>query len=101
MKDFNIVQAAQGVDKAFVKEFKAVVKNKTLEIRFHWAGKGTTAAPEGGTYGPLISAISVKAGELYALYIYGEIFVFFLSLLSYLSLRFLVCLTCSALCVNK
>eukprot|EP00261_Vitis_vinifera_P036832 XP_019078075.1 PREDICTED: probable LRR receptor-like serine/threonine-protein kinase At1g07650 isoform X4 [Vitis vinifera] len=61
LKDFNIVQAAQGVDKAFVKEFKAVVKNKTLEIRFHWAGKGTTAAPKRGTYGPLISAISVKA----------------------------------------
>ncbi|XP_034697442.1 probable LRR receptor-like serine/threonine-protein kinase At1g07650 isoform X2 [Vitis riparia] len=61
LKDFNIVQAAQGVDKAFVKEFKAIVKNKTLEIRFHWAGKGTTAAPKRGTYGPLISAISVKA----------------------------------------
>ncbi|XP_034697457.1 probable LRR receptor-like serine/threonine-protein kinase At1g07650 isoform X5 [Vitis riparia] len=61
LKDFNIVQAAQGVDKAFVKEFKAVVKNKTLEIRFHWAGKGTTAAPTRRTYGPLISAISVKA----------------------------------------
>lgn len=92
MQDFNIVQAAQGVDKVVVREFKAVVRNKTLEIRFHWAGKGTTAAPEGGTYGPLISAISVKA---------GDVFVFFLSLLSYLSLRFLVCPTCSALCVNK
>ena len=92
MQDFNIVQAAQGVDKVVVREFKAVVRNKTLEIRFHWAGKGTTAAPEGGTYGPLISTISVKA---------GDVFVFFLSLLSYLSLRFLVCPTCSALCVNK
>ncbi|RVW29617.1 putative LRR receptor-like serine/threonine-protein kinase [Vitis vinifera] len=65
LKDFNIVQAAQGVDKAFVREFKAVVKNKTLEIRFYWAGKGTTAAPSRRTYGPLISAISVKAGELF------------------------------------
>ena len=101
LQDFNIVQAAQGVDKVVVREFKAVVRNKTLDIRFHWAGKGTTAAPEGGTYGPLISAISVKAGELCALYIYGDVFVFFLSLLSYLSLRFLVCLACSALCVNK
>ncbi|XP_019078076.1 probable LRR receptor-like serine/threonine-protein kinase At1g07650 isoform X3 [Vitis vinifera] len=61
LQDFNIVQAAQGVDKVVVREFKAVVRNKTLDIRFHWAGKGTTAAPEGGTYGPLISAISVKA----------------------------------------
>ena len=92
LQDFNIVQAAQGVDKVVVREFKAVVRNKTLDIRFHWAGKGTTAALEGGTYGPLISAISVKA---------GDVFVFFLSLLSYLSLRFLVCPTCSALCVNK
>ncbi|KAJ9690791.1 hypothetical protein PVL29_013112 [Vitis rotundifolia] len=61
LKDFNIAQAAQGVDKVVVREFKAVVKNKTLEIRFHWAGKGTTAAPTRRTYGPLISAISVKA----------------------------------------
>ncbi|KAM3748469.1 hypothetical protein ACB098_05G111100 [Castanea mollissima] len=30
-------------------------------IRFFWAGKGTTAAPTRGTYGPLISAISVEA----------------------------------------
>ena len=54
-EDFDIVQAAQGVEKVVVKEFKAVVKNKTLEVRFHWAGKGT--------YGPLISAISVESGE--------------------------------------
>ncbi|KAK3424559.1 hypothetical protein EUGRSUZ_F01346 [Eucalyptus grandis] len=31
----------------------------TLEIRFYWAGKGTTAIPDRGVYGPLISAISV------------------------------------------
>ncbi|KAJ9690779.1 hypothetical protein PVL29_013106 [Vitis rotundifolia] len=61
LEDFNIVQAAQGVDKVVVKEFKAIVKNKTLEIRFHWAGKGTTAIPRRGTYGPLISAISVES----------------------------------------
>ena len=63
LEDFNIVQAAQGVDKVVVKEFKAVVKNKTLEIRFHWAGKGTTVIPRRGIYGPLISAISVESGE--------------------------------------
>ncbi|RVW19571.1 putative LRR receptor-like serine/threonine-protein kinase [Vitis vinifera] len=44
-EDFDIVPAAQGVEKVVVKEFKAVVKNKTLEVRFHWAGKGTTAIP--------------------------------------------------------
>ncbi|KAM3700637.1 hypothetical protein ACB098_05G111500 [Castanea mollissima] len=61
LKDFNIENAAQGVDKAIVMEYKAIVRNKVLQIRFHWAGKGTTAAPQRGTYGPLISAISVEA----------------------------------------
>nr|POE96633.1 isoform 2 of probable lrr receptor-like serine/threonine-protein kinase [Quercus suber]POF15398.1 isoform 2 of probable lrr receptor-like serine/threonine-protein kinase [Quercus suber] len=61
LKDFNIENAAQGVDKAKVMECKAIVRNKVLQIRFHWAGKGTTAAPQRGTYGPLISAISVEA----------------------------------------
>ena len=63
LKDFNIENAAQGVDKAKVMEYKAIVRNKVLQIRFHWAGKGTTAAPWRGTYGPLISAISVEAGN--------------------------------------
>ncbi len=62
-KDFNIENTAQGVDKAVIEEIKAVVKNKVLMIRFYWAGKGTTAAPQRGKYGPLISAISVKSGN--------------------------------------
>ncbi|RVW29604.1 putative leucine-rich repeat receptor-like serine/threonine-protein kinase [Vitis vinifera] len=61
LKDFDIAQAASGVDKVVVKEFKTSVKNKTLEICFHWAGKGTTAVPTRATYGPLISAISVES----------------------------------------
>lgn len=65
LEDFDIVQAAHGVDKVVVKEYKAVVKNKTLEIRFHWAGKGTTAIPSRGNYGPLISAISVESSEFW------------------------------------
>ncbi|XP_059435596.1 probable LRR receptor-like serine/threonine-protein kinase At1g07650 isoform X2 [Corylus avellana] len=60
-KDFDIRHEAQGVDTAVVKEFKAIVRNKVLQIRFHWAAKGTTAVPKRGTYGPLISAISVKS----------------------------------------
>ncbi|KAF3966209.1 hypothetical protein CMV_009675 [Castanea mollissima] len=60
-KDFDIENAAPGVDKAVVREYKANVTNKVLMIRFFWAGKGTTAAPTRGTYGPLISAISVEA----------------------------------------
>ncbi|PPD74817.1 hypothetical protein GOBAR_DD28248 [Gossypium barbadense] len=60
LKDFNIQNEAKGVDKAVVRKIKTVVSNKTLTIRFHWAGKGTTATPRRGTYGPLISAISMK-----------------------------------------
>ena len=62
-KDFDIENTAQGVDKVVVEEFKAVVTDKVLMIRFYWAGKGTTAAPKRGTYGPLISAISVESGN--------------------------------------
>ncbi|GLT52539.1 hypothetical protein SLA2020_258740 [Shorea laevis] len=60
-ENFNIENEAKGVDKPVIKTVKAVVSNKTLTIRFHWAGKGTTAAPARGTYGPLISAISVES----------------------------------------
>ncbi|KAM5584910.1 putative leucine-rich repeat receptor-like serine/threonine-protein kinase [Rosa sericea] len=60
-KDFDIVKEAQGVDKVNIIETNAVqVTNNTLEIRFHWSGKGTTASPRRGVYGPLISAISIK-----------------------------------------
>ncbi|KAL0011466.1 hypothetical protein SO802_006574 [Lithocarpus litseifolius] len=60
-KDFDIESSAIGVDKAVVKEHKANVTDNVLMIRFYWAGKGTTAAPKRGTYGPLISAISVES----------------------------------------
>ncbi|XP_058202461.1 probable LRR receptor-like serine/threonine-protein kinase At1g07650 isoform X31 [Rhododendron vialii] len=59
-KDFDIEAAAEGVDKAKVLNFSNVaVTNHTVEIRFYWAGKGTRDIPTRGTYGPLISAISV------------------------------------------
>ncbi|XP_050290162.1 probable leucine-rich repeat receptor-like serine/threonine-protein kinase At3g14840 [Quercus robur] len=61
LKDFNIENEAQGLDKAVIKNFTVVVTNKVLMIRFHWAGKGTTAAPNRGIYGPLVSAISVES----------------------------------------
>ncbi|GLU13862.1 hypothetical protein SLE2022_304720 [Rubroshorea leprosula] len=61
VKDFNIENEAEGVDKPTIRKVKAVVSNKTLTINFRWAGKGTTAAPKRGTYGPLISAISVES----------------------------------------
>uniref|UniRef100_A0A7N2LRX3 non-specific serine/threonine protein kinase n=1 Tax=Quercus lobata TaxID=97700 RepID=A0A7N2LRX3_QUELO len=65
MKDFDIENTAPGVDKAVVMKFNAVVKNSVLMIRFYWAGKGTTTAPETGIYGPLISAISVESGFIH------------------------------------
>ncbi|PIA33873.1 hypothetical protein AQUCO_03900016v1 [Aquilegia coerulea] len=58
-KDFNIEDEAGGPGNAVIKKFTAVVTGTTLEIRFHWAGKGTTGIPARGTYGPLVSAISV------------------------------------------
>ncbi|KAK7826932.1 putative leucine-rich repeat receptor-like serine/threonine-protein kinase [Quercus suber] len=61
LKDFNIENEAQGFDKAIIKNFTAVVTNKVLMIRFHWAGKGTTTTPNRGIYGPLVSAISVES----------------------------------------
>ena len=65
LKDFNIAKEAGGVGKAVIKKFTAVVTSNALEVRFYWAGKGTTAIPFGSVYGPLISAISVDPGQFY------------------------------------
>ncbi|PKA65362.1 putative LRR receptor-like serine/threonine-protein kinase [Apostasia shenzhenica] len=59
LRDFNIKAEANGSGKAIVQKFNTVVTQNKLEIRFYWAGKGTTHIPTTGTYGPLISAISV------------------------------------------
>ncbi|XP_042951864.1 probable leucine-rich repeat receptor-like serine/threonine-protein kinase At3g14840 isoform X2 [Carya illinoinensis] len=65
LKDFDIVKAAGGVRKPNIQSFNAtVMANGTLEIRFYWAGKGTTDIPLKGNYGPLISAISVDSHEI-------------------------------------
>ena len=63
LKDFNIANEAQGVGKELIKEFPAHVSTNDLEIRFYWAGKGTTNIPYRSVYGPLISAISVKYAQ--------------------------------------
>ncbi|KAM0063239.1 putative protein kinase RLK-Pelle-DLSV family [Helianthus debilis subsp. tardiflorus] len=57
-KDFDISDRAGGVGKAIVTTYTVNVTS-TLEIRLYWAGKGTINVPTRGTYGPLISAISV------------------------------------------
>lgn len=58
-KDFDIEAKASGVLKPVTRKYNATVTDNILEIRFYWAGKGTTALPERGVYGPLVSAISV------------------------------------------
>ncbi|KAK1404905.1 LRR receptor serine/threonine-protein kinase [Heracleum sosnowskyi] len=58
-KDFNIAEEAGGIGKGFTLEQDVTVNGSTLEIHLYWAGKGTTAVPNRGVYGPLISAISV------------------------------------------
>ena len=58
-KDFNIENAAGGVNTPKTMQYHAFVGDHTLEIRFYWAGKGTAALPMRSVYGPLISAISV------------------------------------------
>ncbi|KAK3206729.1 hypothetical protein Dsin_020775 [Dipteronia sinensis] len=59
-KDFNIEAEASGVLKPISKPYNVTVANNSLVIRFNWAGKGTTATPKRGVYGPLVSAISVE-----------------------------------------
>ncbi|XP_025799905.1 probable LRR receptor-like serine/threonine-protein kinase At1g07650 isoform X2 [Panicum hallii] len=59
LEDFDIEQSAGAVGKPVIKTFQTYVSNHTLEIQFYWAGRGTTGFPNRGSYGPLISAISV------------------------------------------
>lgn len=62
-KDFNIDSEASGVATPITKPYNVTVTNGILEIRFYWAGKGTTRIPVRGVYGPLISAISVNSSK--------------------------------------
>ncbi|XP_050371084.1 probable LRR receptor-like serine/threonine-protein kinase At1g53430 [Argentina anserina] len=59
LEDFNIMKEAGGAGIGIVKEFDVLVYGSTLEIHLYWKGKGTTAIPDRGVYGPLISAITV------------------------------------------
>ncbi|KAL8131415.1 hypothetical protein AgCh_007375 [Apium graveolens] len=58
-KDFNIVEKAGGIGNGITLEKDVTVNSCNLEIHLYWSGKGTTAVPDRGVYGPLISAISV------------------------------------------
>ncbi|KAK4728031.1 hypothetical protein R3W88_032948 [Solanum pinnatisectum] len=59
LRDFNIMEEANGVGKVITKDFANVTVSSTLEIHLYWTGKGTNAIPDRGVYGPLISAITV------------------------------------------
>ncbi|CAI0441073.1 unnamed protein product [Linum tenue] len=58
--DFDIITEAGGVGRGITEVFDNVtVEGNTLEIHLFWSGKGTTAIPDRGVYGPLISGISI------------------------------------------
>ncbi|KAK3198582.1 hypothetical protein Dsin_021997 [Dipteronia sinensis] len=59
LKDFNIAEEAGGIGIGITREYDVLVNGSTLEVHLYWAGKGTTAIPDRGVYGPLISAIAV------------------------------------------
>ncbi|KAJ3699011.1 hypothetical protein LUZ61_002716 [Rhynchospora tenuis] len=63
-KDFNIVDAANGSYVVVNKTYENItVTNRTLDIHFQWAGRGTCCIPHEDTYGPLVSAIHVSTRE--------------------------------------
>jgi len=65
-KNFNIENETNVTEKPLVLPIHNIgITNNILEIRFYWAGKGTTRIPDVGVYGPLVSAISVVSGEYY------------------------------------
>ena len=62
-KDLNIEDQAGGAQRPLVVPILNVnVTSNSLEIRFYYAGKGTTRIPDRGVYGPIISAISIVSG---------------------------------------
>ncbi|KAF7145859.1 hypothetical protein RHSIM_Rhsim04G0035500 [Rhododendron simsii] len=69
LKDFNIKEEAKGVGIGITREFDDILVNgSTLEIHLYWRGKGTTAIPGRGVYGPLISAITITPSGYYLLF---------------------------------
>ncbi|WCJ23669.1 Leucine-rich repeat transmembrane protein kinase [Euphorbia peplus] len=59
LKDYNIMEKAGGVGIGKTEVFNVTIASSTLEIHLYWAGQGTTGIPERGTYGPLISGITI------------------------------------------
>ncbi|KAK3440692.1 hypothetical protein EUGRSUZ_B00978 [Eucalyptus grandis] len=64
LEDFNIAEEAGGVGMGIDKDFDDIyVTGSTLEIHLYWSGKGTTAIPNRGVYGPLICGIAVTQNQ--------------------------------------
>ncbi|KAJ0081560.1 hypothetical protein Patl1_11696 [Pistacia atlantica] len=59
LKDFDMTKEATGARRAIRRGFDANVTDNHLEIHLFWAAKGTCCVPVTGSYGPLISALSV------------------------------------------
>ncbi|XP_028764706.1 probable LRR receptor-like serine/threonine-protein kinase RFK1 [Neltuma alba] len=58
-KDLNIESETKVAQKPLILPiYNVSVTNNVLEIRFQWAGKGTTRIPDIGVYGPIVSALS-------------------------------------------
>ncbi|KAJ0081543.1 hypothetical protein Patl1_11712 [Pistacia atlantica] len=64
LKDFDISKEAGVVRREIRRSFNATVSDNHLEIHLFWAGKGTCCVLAIGSYGPLISALSVTPGFL-------------------------------------
>lgn len=65
-KDFNIEDEIHvALKPRTISIYNVTVTDNILEIRFYWAGKGTTRIPVSGVYGPLISGFSIVSGESY------------------------------------
>jgi len=60
LTDFDMAKEAGSSNTAVIRSFNNTNATESfLEIHFFLAGKGTCCIPIQGTYGPLISAISV------------------------------------------
>ncbi|MFS8002759.1 putative Malectin domain-containing protein [Helianthus anomalus] len=68
IKDFDIVKEAGGTGRAVLKKYMVNVNKNTSKIQLYWAGKGTTCIPKRGSYGPIISAISVEPSKKFFVY---------------------------------
>lgn len=77
LPDFDIAREANGVRRGIYRDFNVLVNGGTLEIHLYWTGKGTTAIPDRGVYGPLISAISVTPSKFF----HGNLFIYFFTMI--------------------